>query len=344
MGIESDQLVYDYLSRVGDLAQSTLPAARRRELVTQLRQDIDRQRRGSDSPAAVRRILGRIGSPDEVVEAAARRPEPPRREEPEAPRRPRPEAPPAAAPSPGPSVPLDKTPPPGPDARPPEWWRVDTGPRGSMAARANGALAGWSGGLEIPFDDEDDADDAADSDAAGATDGSAGAGTAGAPRGGQGAGPAAEQAAAPGRRLRLPWPLGRRAAPPAAPPEAAAAAAAVPGRRGLPVGPVELVAALALVAGVVLRSWLPLGIGWAIAYGSRRLSRAEAKWAVLGLPGLVAVGALVWLWGRLSGHWGQPVPGGQVGPVIVAGFPVVVRVAAIASALFLVWRGARRTP
>ena len=35
MGIESDQLVYDYLSRVGDLAQATtLTAAERARLVT----------------------------------------------------------------------------------------------------------------------------------------------------------------------------------------------------------------------------------------------------------------------------------------------------------------------
>ncbi|MDX6313554.1 MAG: hypothetical protein QOF44_3018, partial [Streptomyces sp.] len=73
VGVESDHLIYDYLSRVGDLAQTALPAAQRMRLVAQLRSDIDRQRSrsGSDSPAAVRRILGRLGSPDEVVGAAA---------------------------------------------------------------------------------------------------------------------------------------------------------------------------------------------------------------------------------------------------------------------------------
>ncbi|WP_445269628.1 HAAS signaling domain-containing protein, partial [Streptomyces clavuligerus] len=77
MGIESDQLVYDYLSRVGDLAQQRhLPSGTRRELVAGLRDEIDRQRARAtgDSPAAVRRILGRIGTPDEVVTAAGTTP------------------------------------------------------------------------------------------------------------------------------------------------------------------------------------------------------------------------------------------------------------------------------
>ncbi|NEA18948.1 hypothetical protein G3I29_26305, partial [Streptomyces halstedii] len=74
MGIESDQLVYDYLSRVGDLAQQQqLSSGTRMRLVSTLRGEIDRQRGGeaADSPATVRRILGRLGAPDELVAAAA---------------------------------------------------------------------------------------------------------------------------------------------------------------------------------------------------------------------------------------------------------------------------------
>ncbi|MFI1719473.1 HAAS signaling domain-containing protein [Streptomyces sp. NPDC053513] len=76
MGIESDQLVYDYLSRVGDLAQQRqLPASDRRKLVSGLRDEIDRRRatHGEESPAAVRDILGDLGTPDEVVERAGPR-------------------------------------------------------------------------------------------------------------------------------------------------------------------------------------------------------------------------------------------------------------------------------
>ncbi|MDV9202765.1 hypothetical protein R6M67_47290, partial [Streptomyces sp. Wh19] len=74
VGIESDQLVYDYLSRVGDLAQQQqLSSAARMRLVSTLRGEIDRQRgkQSGDSPAAVRRIIGRLGEPDELVAAAA---------------------------------------------------------------------------------------------------------------------------------------------------------------------------------------------------------------------------------------------------------------------------------
>ncbi|MER7185878.1 hypothetical protein ABT404_41565, partial [Streptomyces hyaluromycini] len=45
MGIESDQVVYEYLSRVGDIAhQRQLSSAERMRLVSGLRNDIDRQR------------------------------------------------------------------------------------------------------------------------------------------------------------------------------------------------------------------------------------------------------------------------------------------------------------
>ena len=73
MGIESDQVVYEYLSRVGDVAQQRqLPSSVRMRLVSQLRNEIDRDRARAtvDSPAAVRRILDRLGTPDEVVTAA----------------------------------------------------------------------------------------------------------------------------------------------------------------------------------------------------------------------------------------------------------------------------------
>ncbi|GAP50816.1 hypothetical protein [Streptomyces azureus] len=44
MGIESDQVVYEYLSRVGDVAQQRqLPSAARMRLVSELRGEIDRR-------------------------------------------------------------------------------------------------------------------------------------------------------------------------------------------------------------------------------------------------------------------------------------------------------------
>ncbi|MCV2464959.1 hypothetical protein OEB94_37445, partial [Streptomyces sp. ICN988] len=73
MGIESDQVVFEYLSRVGDVAQQRqLPSATRMRLVSELRNEIDRHRAKTtvDSPAAVRRILDRLGDPDDIVTAA----------------------------------------------------------------------------------------------------------------------------------------------------------------------------------------------------------------------------------------------------------------------------------
>jgi hypothetical protein len=75
MGFESDKLVYDYLSQVGDLAQSTaLTAAERARLVTRLRQDIDARRAAAggrgDAPKDVRKLLDRMGTPEDVVRRA----------------------------------------------------------------------------------------------------------------------------------------------------------------------------------------------------------------------------------------------------------------------------------
>ncbi|WP_030550127.1 hypothetical protein [Streptomyces exfoliatus] len=125
MGIESDQLVYDYLSRVGDLAQQRqLPASDRMKLVSTLRDEIDRRRatHGEESPSAVRGILGALGTPDEVVEradpgASALVPEPRKGDEP--------------------------VPAPSDESRVTDWWRADD------TDDADGVL-GFVGGLERP--------------------------------------------------------------------------------------------------------------------------------------------------------------------------------------------------
>lgn len=332
MGIESDQLVYDYLSRVGDLAQQQqLPSNTRMRLVSSLRNEIDRQRGkfGSDSPAAVRRILGRLGTPDEVVAAASQdgppagsQAPPPRTAVPEQrvrrriprPRKSaapeRPEAPRAAT---GASPPhlagMDEL---GPSGSEPDWWRIEPGPFG-----AGESVAGFVGGVEIPEilkpppskedlaaaaegedPDEEYADESED---------------------------AVEADAAP-RRWRPRF--GRRT-------EAA-------GPRPALANPFLLLAAALLVGGAVLGSWLALGGGWLLAYASRRLSRAEAKWVVVGLPGAVVAGGLVWLWGRVNGRWGEPIAEDGMRDALAGTWPWVVKGAAVASAIYLVWRARRR--
>ncbi|WP_327290633.1 hypothetical protein [Streptomyces sp. NBC_01198] len=319
MGVESDRLVFDYLSRVGDLAQTALPAAQRMQLVAQLRNDIDRERRGADSAAAVRQILGRIGSPDDVVEAAATTPGS-RREA----------APPVEEPPPGsygpyakargPQVPKPGRPDDGDQGRGRddngrEWWQGDG--RGGRPRPGDelAGLPGMTGGVFIPFDDEELTPEglsgkpgapAAPEDADAADDAETG-----------------EPATAPRRRRLL-----RRGPRPEG----------VPRNWG---SPVLLLAAALLVVGAAIGSLIPLGLGWLVAYLSRRLSRPQAKFAVLVIPGAFAAGMVVWIWGRDVGKWGTPIAQGQMGPAFQDAYPPVVRLAAVGTALYLLWRNRR---
>jgi len=54
------------------------------------------------------------------------------------------------------------------------------------------------------------------------------------------------------------------------------------------------------------------------------------------------VAGIVWLWGRNDGRWGTPVAQGHMNDAISQTWPWVVRGAAVASALFLVWRSQRQ--
>jgi hypothetical protein len=325
VGIESDQVVYEYLSRVGDVAhQRQLPSAARMRLVSQLRDEIDQHRAKTtvDSPAAVRRILARLGSPDEVVAAAGdaagtpQAPAPsvpvqpvhapvpaPRAAEAPKPRglgrvvpRPRPAQPEPVADGPSPPhlAPADEL---GDSTLRPDWWRVQDSPFG-----LDDSVPGFTGGVEIP-----------------------------------------ELLKAPPRKPE-------EAAPKPAEPKAAEEPDTAPRTRrtfSLPrpaagwQNPLLLLAAAALVAGAVLGNWFALILGWLIAYGSRRLTQAETKWAVMVIPGLSVAGGVLWLWGRTAGRWGAPLAQDHMSAAVSETWPWVVRGAAIASAAYLVWRSQR---
>ncbi|MFF3406589.1 hypothetical protein ACFYW8_10305 [Streptomyces sp. NPDC002742] len=336
MGIESDQLVFDYLSRVGDLAQQRqLPSGTRMRLVSELRGEIDRRRAKTtvDSPAAVRRILDRLGSPEEIVAAAGRGTDgsgagagtrtwaavPAQRaaaepeERPKGLRRVVPRPRPARERSAG-SAGADTPSPPhlasahelGDSLTRPDWWRSTDSPFG-----LGDSVPGFVGGVEIPEllrPPPGDKDREAEEEANPAKDPVA------AP------GPEDEPAAEAAARRRFP----RR----------------LPRLSGY-TNPLLLLAAALLVAGAVLGNWFALGLGWLIAYGSRRLSPAESKWAVLVLPGLSATAGVVWLWGRTNGRWGTPIAEGHMNDAMAQTWPWVVRGAAVASALYLVWRSQR---
>ncbi|MET9952916.1 hypothetical protein ABZ135_15375 [Streptomyces sp. NPDC006339] len=289
-GIENDRLVFDYLSRVGDLAQQRqVPAAERRELVSGLRDEIARRRaeRGAGG-AGVSGILGELGTPDEVVGRVAPAPgassSAPAAADDEA------AAPGAdAAGDAGASVP-------GPRAAEADWWRAPD----TLDAVD---VPGFVGGVEIPellkpppVEEEDgeesehgEGDHGADADADGEE--------------------AGERA---GRFARM---------------------------RGLRLGsPLLLVSALLLLAGAAFGALFPLVAGWLLAYASR-----ERRGAVLIVPGLAVTAGIVWLWGRVEGRWGDPVAAGEagMGAAIAATWPWTLRAAAVASALFLLWRARR---
>ncbi|MFD3996175.1 hypothetical protein [Streptomyces sp. NPDC058583] len=363
MGIESDQLVYDYLSRVGDLAQQRqLPASDRMRLVSTLRNEIDRRRatHGEESPAAIRGILGALGTPDEVVERA----EGPGAAPPSAPA---PASAPAAAkkparkPVPKPRVgertgkrlgwvpgsrrsregaaPVPK-PTPASDASDAavagttdamgfsgadagtdtDWWQVD----------AADGLPGFVGGVERPdlfkepVAEDDDEDEYEDEDQDGEGD---------------------EPDPSPGKRRRLARILRRKRTAPEAEPDADEdmEPEAAPVSRLRLASPFVLLAALLLLGGALFGSLVALAAGWLIAYASRRLTPGEVKGAVLVIPGLAAASGMAWLWGRVEGRWGEPVAAGgeAMGAAISETWPWVLRGAAVASALFLLWRARR---
>ncbi|MBW1597081.1 hypothetical protein [Streptomyces sp. JJ38] len=354
MGIDSEKLVFDYLSRVGDLAhRTTMTAAERARLIGELRAGIERARAtgGAESVAEVRRLLSRLGRPEDVVEAAgsgaevpAPRPAEPGRDG-EGPRpgrgerlRPRRRRPPEPEPGPppGPTPPhlvgMDELP---PEAADPEWWRGEGGP---VTQPTGGQVAGFVGGIEIPEmlmpPPEVEEDDGKPAGAGNAVDGGPAVDLTKGPEVPTGVGAALqEDAPAPDAEAPPPgrWARMRRLAGPRN---------REPGLARVG-GPVELLAALALVAGTVFGSLLALAAGWLLAWWSPRLPLTERKWAVLGVPGAVVGAGTAWLWGRLAGHWGEPIPEGTLGEAVKDTYPWCVRAAALASALFLVWRARR---
>ncbi|WP_030610025.1 hypothetical protein [Streptomyces sclerotialus] len=363
MGIESDQQVFDYLSRVGDLAQGRgLTARQRMELVARLRTRIDAGRAAGGGD--VKRLLAKLGTPEKVVAAAAGGEEPVPEEPAGGAAERRPGGLPSLlkrqpkqggtvpAPRSGarPAVPQQGAPPPhlasldqlgDRDAtaeEEPDWWRVAAEPYGPTETTPFGpgeTVPGFVGGIEIeeirrpPKTDEEEAEEPA------------AVGTEAAESGRRGLPGVLKKASG----KVLPWRRWASAAPPAAPAAAPAAEGAGEAVAAAPrpkPSPVLLLAVVLLAAGAAVGSWLAAALGWIVAYSSRKLSRPEAKFAALGVPGLVCAGVLVWLWGRFAGKWGDPLGQDRLGPVLTDAFPVVVRVAAVASALFLLWRMRRR--
>ncbi|MEU7135522.1 hypothetical protein [Streptomyces sp. NPDC046261] len=323
MGIESDQLVYDYLSRVGDLAQrQSLTSGDRMRLVSRLRAEIERRRaaEGADTPTAVQRILDGLGTPAEAVAGAdgildglgaaaetGRVPVQRRNDQTPAPAR----ASRTAGALPPHLATEEELRPHGGDV--PEGWGLEPGP-----FVGGDEVHGFVGGIEIPdmLRPPEAARRAADREAAPAAPEKQQDKHQGDQADQQAAKrPEDEPADTEGRRFSF-W----------------------RSRAGVPMSPLLLLVAVLLVTGAVIGNWIVLVAGWALAYVTRRLTQTESKLAVLGVPGLVVAGGLVWLWGRVNGRWGDPIPQGEMGAALADTLPVVVKVAAVASAAFVLWR------
>ncbi|MFE9565716.1 hypothetical protein ACFYM0_31920 [Streptomyces sp. NPDC006487] len=326
MGIESDHLVYEYLSRVGDLAQRRqLSSGDRMRLVAGLRDEIDRRRATyePETPAAVRRILERIGTPEEVLDtlpaagaagagagadAAPWAPAPPS----------------APSGSSAPSVPVQRGAAPphlagldelGPGEKlEPDWWTVGPG----------STVEGFAGGIEIPELLKGPVPGPGEPGGAAAAD----------PAGAAGAGPEGGRSTLVGHLRER-----RRRAKAEAAAATAAPVAAAPKRKPYAF---LMLAAVALIAGAVSGYWLLLAAGWLLAYASRVLGASERKWVVFGLPGVVFAGAVGWLWGRLNGRWGAPLADEALSGTFRDLLPWLARVAAVSSAVYLLWRSRRR--
>ncbi|WP_055535501.1 hypothetical protein, partial [Streptomyces graminilatus] len=206
-----------------------------------------------------------------------------------------------------------------------DWWLA--GRQGSFTD-TDGLPAGFVGGVEIPDllrpprgpRKPKPADGADRTDATDGTNGTNGTDGVVEPGGAQGHEGSREEETVPRRwpRLRVPFPSGGWS------------------------NPLLLLAAGLLVGGAVLGNLYGLLLGWAIAYASRRLSPAETKWAVVYLPGAAVAAGVGWLWGRTRGRWGEPIAEGHMNEALAQTWPWALKGAAIASALFLVWRSQRR--
>ncbi|MGY3337926.1 hypothetical protein ACVW0K_004025 [Streptomyces filamentosus] len=356
MGIESDRMVFDYLSRVGDLAQQRhLPPGDRSALVSGLRDEIDRRRatRGEESPAAVRGILGDLGTPDEVVTRAESRAEPHEGAS---------GAGSGTAPASGtaPGSGSGTAPGSGSGSRtapaPPSGSPSGTAPEGRGRTGSRGRTAWWSSGARESAAQEPPAPRKSPSPASApdpevprprAGDGPAGWWA-------EGSEGAAAEVRVPGfsgaaEELHVPGFFGGVEAPELfRPPEPEEEAEEEPGEAPEPPGrmrravrllrrrrpaeeavqeaepeaaapargfahPFLLLAALLLVVGAAFGWLLALAAGWVIAYGSRRLGPDGVRTAVFVLPGVAAAGSAVWLWGRVEGRWGEAVAAGGEG-------------------------------
>lgn len=332
MSVQAEQLVYDFLSRVGDAAHGVLSPTARLRFVSELRSRIDaeRARTVNESVADVRSLLSRLGDPELLVRAEASRggaPVPSQAPSGE-----------AVRPLSGPAIPA----PPVAAVPVPEPTRLDQPPTRPGPAEARPASVPRATAVEdifdvpaVPVDDEPALP--------GVEDTLPGAGGASIP-------PITDQAAPPGL-LQVPndpdaWPEPTS--------EVIVPAVTSPRRWSLPAAfgrldagfiaahKREALATVVLFAGGVVSSIVLVVIGYAIALTSYTWSAKDKRFALIGLPALTLLVFVIGVWLEATGRWGgAPLAGSRLSGLLrdlVAVFP---RVIGLLAALFFGWRLAR---
>jgi hypothetical protein len=329
MGSEGDQLVYDYLSQVGDLAQRALPPGERVELVARLRGDIDAQC-ANRSPAAVRKALARFGSPEQVVQAAG--PDHDSDHEPSSDPAHAADSSDDARPSgtadatfddPVLGTVVDPMGRPGElgdehltaeepaisDADLPDWWRVEQ-------ARRRRRL-----------EDSDEEEDA---------------GKRGEPAASDKPGKSDAEKSAKSAKAAKPGKPGAEAAPESSGAAGSTASSGgVAAARMLVTHPREVLAVAVLLAGAVIPYWPLLLAGWALVWFGRRLGPGERVCASVLIPGLVVAAGVGWLWARATGRAGDPIRSKHMLDAVGELIPTLGWAGAIATTFFLLWRISR---
>ncbi|WP_042412893.1 hypothetical protein [Streptacidiphilus anmyonensis] len=347
MGIESEQLVYDYLSRVGDLAGQSggLTAAERVRLVNDLRQTIDSQRAASSSSArssaraevgSVRKILAGLGTPEQVVRRAAgggssgvSGPAVPTTSLPAATRSIPGQAPAPALEGRAEFVRADAGSVPATGA---QWWTFESAGGGFPGAGGVRMIQppGWSGSFEGDF---------LVPDGTAVVDPVTGLPTAQSPAPAGLAGVGVNGGGEVGQLPTQPKPgLLRRLRG-----AAAAGAGAAPSVPRAPIPFVEALATLVLVGAAVTGLWYVAILGWLLAYAGRRFGHGVGRVAALWIPGLMAAACGFWLYSK-SGHSPDhpALTSAQVTTATHNAYVFWVRGSSALSAAFLAWRITRR--
>ncbi len=359
VSIQADQLVYDYLSRVGDAAHGVLSPTQRLRFVSALRARIDAERANAEnqSIALVRQLLNRLGDPETLVRAeASRGPDVPQaRGVPTevAPRTLRASMP---APRQGagaaagthehadmPSVPVEPTA--DEDARGADTAVVALDQHGDEQTPSRGGSDIFDVPA-VPIDDEAPTRPSLEDTLPGI--------------GGSAIPPISDQTPGP-RPLAAPT---VQIAPAPLPPDAPLlypdrdlaeptpvrqsrrwAPAALAGQvdAGFIAGHKrEVLAALLLFAGGVFSSIVVVAIGYAVALASATWSARDKRFALIGLPALTILVFVIGLWLQATGRWGgAPLAGARLSGQLRELVAIFPRVIGLLGALFLSWRLAR---